>query len=57
MVSRAAAENTKAAFLMGFPFTKILVDNRNRIRWLHPQARPGTFWLNLMLMNAWYLRI
>jgi hypothetical protein len=37
MVITAAAEKTTAAFFMGFPFTKIVVDNRNRIRWLRPQ--------------------
>jgi hypothetical protein len=43
MVITAAAEKTTAAFLMGFPFTKIVVDNKNQIRWLRPQGPPETF--------------
>jgi hypothetical protein len=57
MAITAAAEKTTAAFFMGFPFTKILVDNKSRIRWLRPQGPLGTFSLNLMLMNArWFAR-
>jgi hypothetical protein len=41
MVITAAAEKTIAAFLMGFPFnTKIVIDNKNQIRWLRPQGPP-----------------
>jgi hypothetical protein len=51
MAITAAAEKTTAAF-MGFPFTKIVVDNKNQIRGFRPLGHPGTFSLNLMLMNA-----
>jgi len=55
MAITAAAEKTTAAFFMGFPFTKIVVGNKNQIRWLRPRGPPGTFSLNLMLMNArWF---
>src|ERR1700730_1857464 len=40
MAMTAAAEKTTAAFFMGFPFTKIVVDNERRIRWLRPQGPP-----------------
>jgi hypothetical protein len=43
MAITAAAEKTTAAFFMGFPFTKIVVDNKNQIRWLRRQGPPGTF--------------
>jgi hypothetical protein len=39
----AAAEKTTAAFFMGFPFTKIVVGNKNQIRWLRPRGPSGTF--------------
>jgi hypothetical protein len=37
-----AAEKTTAAFFMGFPFTKIVVGNKNQIRWSRPRGPPGT---------------
>jgi hypothetical protein len=55
MAITAAAEKTTAAFFMGFPFTNMVVDNENRIRWLRPHGPTGTFLPNLMLMNArWF---
>jgi hypothetical protein len=56
MTVTAAAEKTTAAFRMGFPFTKMLPIIKSRIRSLDPQGPPGTFSLNLMLMNARRLR-
>jgi len=57
MTVTAAAEKTTAAFRMGFPFTKMLLwITKSRVRSLHPQGPPGTFSLNLMLMNARRLR-
>ena len=52
MAITAAAEKTTAAFFIGFPFTKMLVDNENRIRRLRPHGPTGTFLPNLMLMNG-----
>ena len=52
MAITAAAEKTTAAFFMVFPFTDMVVDNENRIRWLRPHWPTGTFLPNLMLMNA-----
>jgi hypothetical protein len=40
MAITAAAEKTTAAFFMGFPFTKIVVDNKIRTRWFRPQGSP-----------------
>jgi hypothetical protein len=57
MAITAAAEKTTAAFFMGFPFAKIVVDNKRSKSMVASARALATFSLNLMLMNArWFAR-
>jgi hypothetical protein len=50
MAITTAAEKTTAAFFMGFPFTKIVVDNKSRIRW---RVRLAVAFLSLREGPSW----